>query len=62
MIAVSAEAKGDGSSSFEFACHNLSGHVVAFRLDDLLSPPNYRVEAFWGERRGPHGTRINEQW
>jgi len=35
---------------------------AAERLDDLRWPPNNRLEALSGERRGQHSIRINDQW
>jgi proteic killer suppression protein len=32
------------------------------RLDDLRIPPNNRLEALKGDRKGTHSIRINEQW
>jgi len=34
----------------------------AARLDDLRVPPNNRLEALAGNRKGQHSIRINEQW
>lgn len=34
----------------------------AVRLDDLRIPPNNRLEALRGDRRGQHSIRINDQW
>ncbi|MFM1885735.1 MAG: Toxin HigB [Pseudomonadota bacterium] len=34
----------------------------AARLDDLRIPPNNRLEALRGDRRGQHSIRINDQW
>jgi proteic killer suppression protein len=34
----------------------------AMRLDDLRIPPNNRLEALKGTRRGQHSIRINDQW
>ena len=31
-------------------------------LDDLRIPPDNRLEALKGDRRGQHSIRINEQW
>jgi len=31
-------------------------------LDDLRIPPNNRLEALKGDRRGQHSIRINDQW
>ena len=31
-------------------------------LQDLLIPPNNRLEALRGDRKGQHGVRINDQW
>lgn len=35
---------------------------VAFRLDDLRIPPQNRLEALKGDRRGQYSIRINDQW
>lgn len=35
---------------------------VAVRRDDLRSPPDYRLAALRGNRRGLHSIRVNEQW
>ena len=35
---------------------------VAGRLDDLRSPPGNHLEALYGDRRGQHSIRINDQW
>jgi len=35
---------------------------AAERLEDLRSPPNNRLEALSGNRRGQHSIRINDQW
>ena len=32
------------------------------RLDDLRIPPNNRLDALKGVRKGTHSIRINEQW
>ena len=32
------------------------------RLDDLRFPPNNRLEALRGDRRGQHSIRINDQY
>ena len=34
----------------------------AHELRDLASPPNNRLEALKGNRRGEHSIRINDQW
>jgi len=34
----------------------------AATLDDLRVPPNNRLEALKGERRGQYSIRINQQW
>ena len=34
----------------------------ATRLDDLRKPPNNRLEALKGDRKGQHSIRINDQW
>ena len=34
----------------------------ARRLLDLRSPPNNRLEALKGDRKGQHSIRINDQW
>ncbi|MBM3599402.1 MAG: type II toxin-antitoxin system RelE/ParE family toxin [Alphaproteobacteria bacterium] len=34
----------------------------AKQLRDLALPPNNRLEAFRGDRRGQHSIRINRQW
>lgn len=34
----------------------------AIRLDDLRIPPNNRLEALKGDRRGQYSIRINDQW
>ena len=34
----------------------------ATRLEDLRIPPNNRLEALQGDRRGQYSIRINEQW
>jgi proteic killer suppression protein len=34
----------------------------AARLDDLRIPPNNRLEALRGERKGQFSIRINDQW
>jgi proteic killer suppression protein len=34
----------------------------ATRLDDLRVPPNNRLEALKGDRKGQHSIRINDQW
>jgi proteic killer suppression protein len=31
-------------------------------LNDLLIPPNNRLEPLKGDRKGQHSIRINEQW
>jgi toxin HigB-1 len=31
-------------------------------LDDLRIPPNNRLEALQGDRRGQHSIRVNQQW
>ena len=31
-------------------------------LEDLRIPPNNRLEALRGDRRGQHSIRINDQW
>jgi proteic killer suppression protein len=35
---------------------------AATRLEDLRVPPDNRLEALKGDRRGQHGVRLNEQW
>lgn len=35
---------------------------AASRLDDLKIPPDNRLEALSGDRRGQHSIRINQQW
>ena len=35
---------------------------AAARLDDLRIPPNNRLEALKGDRRGQHSIRVNQQW
>lgn len=34
----------------------------AKRLEDLMIPPNNRLEALKGNRKGQHSIRINQQW
>lgn len=34
----------------------------AHSLDDLRIPPNNRLQAMKGKRRGQHSIRINDQW
>jgi len=34
----------------------------ATRLDDLRVPPNNRLEALRGDRKGQYSIRINDQW
>lgn len=34
----------------------------ATRLTDLRVPPNNRLEALTGDRKGQHSIRINDQW
>lgn len=34
----------------------------ATQLEDLKVPPNNRLEALRGDRRGLHSIRINDQW
>lgn len=34
----------------------------AVRLDDLRIPPNNRLEALKGDRKGSYSIRINDQW
>ncbi len=35
---------------------------AAARLSDLRAPPNNRLEALKGDRKGQHSIRINDQW
>lgn len=35
---------------------------VAMRLDDLRIPPQNRLEALKGDRKGQYSIRINDQW
>lgn len=35
---------------------------AAVRLLDLRIPPNNRLEALAGDRKGQHSIRINDQW
>jgi len=35
---------------------------AAKRLDDLRIPPGNRLEALYGNRRGQHSIRVNDQW
>lgn len=35
---------------------------IAGRLEDLRIPPQNRLEALKGNRRGQHSIRINDQW
>lgn len=35
---------------------------AATSLVDLMSPPENRLEALGGDRKGQHGIRINAQW
>ena len=35
---------------------------AATSLMDLTVPPNDRLEAFKGNRRGQHSMRVNDQW
>ena len=34
----------------------------AKQLNDLLIPPNNRLERLQGDRKGQHSIRINKQW
>lgn len=34
----------------------------ATRLDDLALPPNNKLEALKGDRKGQHSIRVNDQW
>jgi proteic killer suppression protein len=34
----------------------------AKKLDDLRIPPNNRLEALKGDKKGQHSIRINDQW
>lgn len=35
---------------------------IATRLEDLRIPPQNRLEALKGHRKGEHSIRINDQW
>jgi proteic killer suppression protein len=35
---------------------------IAGRIDDLRIPPNNRLEALKGDRKGQYSIRINDQW
>jgi len=35
---------------------------IATRLEDLRIPPQNRLEALKGDRKGQHSIRINDQW
>ena len=35
---------------------------AANQLDDLRIPPGNHLEALYGDRRGQHSIRINDQW
>jgi len=35
---------------------------IAAKLDDLRIPPQNRLEALKGNRKGQHSIRINDQW
>jgi proteic killer suppression protein len=35
---------------------------AAMLLQDLAAPPNNRLEALRGDRRGQYSSRINDQW
>lgn len=35
---------------------------ISVRLDDLRIPPQNRLEALKGNRKGQHSIRINDQW
>jgi proteic killer suppression protein len=34
----------------------------ATELRDLAAPPGNRLEALYGERKGQHSIRVNDQW
>lgn len=34
----------------------------ATSLEELRIPPSNRLEALWGDRKGQHSIRINQQW
>jgi toxin HigB-1 len=49
--------------SFEtVALRKLDMLDAATRLEDLRSPPDNRLEALKGDRKGQHSIRINRQW
>ena len=35
---------------------------AALQLDDLRIPPDNRLEALRGDRKGQHSVRVNDQW
>lgn len=35
---------------------------IAERLNDLRIPPQNRLEALKGDRKGQHSIRVNDQW
>jgi len=44
------------------ALHKLDMVDAATRLTDLRKPPNNRLEALKGDRKGQHSIRINNRW
>ena len=44
------------------ALHKLDMVEAAARLTDLRKPPNNRLEALKGDRKGQHSIRINNRW
>ncbi len=36
--------------------------AAAIALEDLRQPSSHRLEALYGDRKGRHSIRINDQW
>ena len=64
--ATAALFKGGRTREFQavrkVALRKLDMLDAAIRLADLRAPPNNRLEALKGNRKGQHSIRINDQW
>jgi proteic killer suppression protein len=58
--------RGDRVKEFEavrkVALRKLDMVNAATRLSDLRKPPNNRLEALKGSRKGQHSIRVNNRW
>ena len=62
MVFAGESPKGFPSDILKVARRKLKMVDAAVVLTDLRVPPDNRLEALSGDRKGQHSIRINDQW